>query len=157
MNRNAKRLSALNSLVLVALIVSLSFSFVQQVGAQVPEDSDPDAVAETFAVHCYNGIAYPWAGSVWNRSSRDMKIYGDIHLGDNKYKQGELTLGPGDDSRDTDMCDVDKVKHDISPPSKWRYYLVDKNVGAWAKVSALRPICNDPPSNESDKYGVKCG
>ena len=154
MNSKAKCLSALNNLVFVALIISLSFSFVQQAGAQIPEGSDTDAGAETFAVHCYNGVAYPWAGSVWNRSSRDIKIYGNIHLGN---KQGELTLGPGEDSRDTDMCDVDKVKHDISPPSEWRYYLVDKNVGDWAKVSALRPICSDPPSNESNRYGVKCG
>ena len=129
---------------------------VGQTTADVDDASDEDDV-ETDGADCYYGTALPWAGSVWNRSSRDMIIKGDVHKGNNQYETETRTLGPGQDSRNGDICDVDHVKHDISPPSKWRYYLVDKNVGDWAKVSALRPICSDPPSNESNKYGVKCG
>ena len=86
-----------------------------------------------------------------------MKMRGFVHIGNNEYETRIYTLGPRQDSRDTDMCDVEHVKHEISLPGKWRYFLVDKNVGDWAKVSVARVICNDPPSNQSSKYGVKCG
>lgn len=161
MNGISKNGSPLNTLVFVLLVVSLAFSFVSEVRAsglgQTGADSDESSDVETFAVACYNGVSYPWAGSLWNRSSRDMIIKGGVHIGGNQYETKTYTLGPGEDSRNTDMCDVDQFKHDISPPGKWRYYLVDKNVGDWANVWAFRPTCNDPPENQEEEYGVKCG
>ena len=119
--------------------------------------SEESEETEVYAAACLYGISYPWAGTLWNRSSKDMKMRGDVHIGNNEYETRTYTLGPGGDSRNTDMCDVDHVMYDISPPDQWRYYLVNKNVGDWAKVSIARAICSDPPSDQENVYGVKCG
>jgi len=140
----------------VAILVAIVLLYVVATGGRGEPDPTTSDL-ETHAPACYYGVAYPWAGSLWNRSSRDMKMQGGVHIGNNEYRTRIYTLGPGQDSRNTDMCDVDHVKHDISLPDKWRYFLVDKNVGDWAKVSIARVICSDPPSHQTDQYGVKCG